>query len=82
MRLFNDGWEFSKQKIGTGLKEMKERDSEFVQVGIPHDWLIGQTENLYEDSTGWYRKSFSGKKQKETGCFSGLMVFIWTAIFL
>ena len=43
MRLFNDGWEFRKQKIGTGLKEMKERDSEFVQVGIPHDWLIGQT---------------------------------------
>ena len=69
MRLFNDGWEFRKQKIGTGLKEMKERDSEFVQVGIPHDWLIGQTENLYEDSTGWYRKKFFWKKAERNRVF-------------
>lgn len=62
MKLFNDGWVFSKQKLGTTLKEMKDRETEFVQVGIPHDWLIGQAGNLYENSTGWYRKKFSWKK--------------------
>ena len=25
----------------------------------PHDWLIYDTKNLYEDSIGWYRKNFA-----------------------
>ena len=25
---------------------------------LPHDWLIYDTKNLYEDSIGWYRKKF------------------------
>ncbi|MBO4325638.1 MAG: DUF4982 domain-containing protein, partial [Lachnospiraceae bacterium] len=28
-------------------------------VDIPHDWLIGQVNNLYEDSIGCYRKHFT-----------------------
>ena len=27
-------------------------------VDIPHDWLIYDSNNLYEDSEGWYRKKF------------------------
>ena len=25
---------------------------------LPHDWLIYDTKNPYEDSIGWYRKKF------------------------
>lgn len=35
------------------------REDGFFPVVIPHDWLIGQTENLYEDSVGWYKKKIS-----------------------
>ncbi|HBR34167.1 MAG TPA: glycoside hydrolase family 2, partial [Firmicutes bacterium] len=52
--LFNDGWEFAKSGLDasapTGLK--------FQPVDLPHDWLIEDTSNLYENSIGWYRKRF------------------------
>ncbi|MCR5249297.1 MAG: DUF4982 domain-containing protein [Lachnospiraceae bacterium] len=60
-KLFNDGWEFSKQKSGTGIESLQSMD--FTPVNIPHDWLIGQTKDLYEDSEGIYRKRFSLKKE-------------------
>lgn len=56
--LFNDGWEFSKQPLFTTLEEVKERPESFVPVGLPHDWLISQGTDLYENGTGWYRKKF------------------------
>lgn len=58
MRLFNNGWEFSKQPLHTDLKTMQRLSSDFSPVGIPHDWLIYQADQLYEDGTGWYRKYF------------------------
>ncbi len=60
-RLFNDGWEFSKQEIGTDLSKITAFS--FAKVNLPHDWLIGQTEDLYETSTGFYRKQFALKKE-------------------
>ncbi|AEJ62193.1 glycoside hydrolase family 2 sugar binding protein [Spirochaeta thermophila DSM 6578] len=52
MQLFNNDWEFAVTPPGTeewhGLS--------FRPVEIPHDWLIGDSTRLYEDSTGWYRK--------------------------
>ncbi|AET60078.1 glycoside hydrolase family protein [Paenibacillus terrae HPL-003] len=52
--LFNDGWEFAKSDLGTaewsGLA--------FESVDLPHDWLIYNTLDLYENSIGWYRKRF------------------------
>jgi beta-galactosidase len=60
--LFNDGWEFAKSSLEaidcSGLK--------FEPVDIPHDWLIYNTLNLYENSIGWYRKKYhyaNGHKQ-------------------
>ena len=44
--LFNDGWSFR-------------LDSEdYKSVEIPHDWLIGDVNNLYKTGTGYYRKIF------------------------
>lgn len=51
-RLFCDNWEFAKTPLGTEYSE----DLGFEPVDIPHDWLIYDTNNLYETSTGWYRR--------------------------
>ena len=59
--LFNDGWEFSKQAPGSGIEKLS--DTVFECVNLPHDWLIGQVKDLYESSTGFYRKRFSLDKK-------------------
>jgi beta-galactosidase len=46
--LWNDGWRFS-------LNNKKD----WRDVGIPHDWLIGNTRDLYQSGEGWYRKTFN-----------------------
>lgn len=55
-RLLNDNWEFVKTPYGTGLEELSAWEKDFKQVDIPHDWLIYDTERLYETGTGWYRR--------------------------
>lgn len=74
-RLFDDGWEFSLQKLDTALEEMKKKEDCFEPVGLPHDWLIYDAKALYADGTGWYRKRF--ELHKEDGeivslCFDGV----------
>jgi beta-galactosidase len=65
IRLFNDAWEFTKLRLGeqaaagnVPAESMPPAGSEWLPVEIPHDWLIGDTGNLYESGIGWYRKSF------------------------
>ncbi|WP_248928634.1 glycoside hydrolase family 2 TIM barrel-domain containing protein [Paenibacillus hamazuiensis] len=56
--LFNDGWEFAKSSLDV-------TDCAFLTfepIDIPHDWLIYDTLNLYENSIGWYRKRFTYAK--------------------
>jgi beta-galactosidase len=70
--LFNDGWEFAKSDLHvtahTGLS--------FEQVDIPHDWLIYDTLALYENSVGWYRKTWTcadtGGDRQLLLCFDGV----------
>lgn len=54
--LFNDNWSFLKTEPGTELPDIRGREDQFVPVDLPHDWLIYNTHNLYENSTGWYRR--------------------------
>ncbi len=54
--LFNDNWEFIKTPVETEIADVKKYEEEFKRVDVPHDWLIYDTCNLYESSTGWYRK--------------------------
>lgn len=68
--LFNDGWEFAKSSLEAnsydGLK--------FEPVDLPHDWLIYDTLNLYEDSIGWYRKKYRYRRGQSRIllCFDGV----------
>lgn len=56
--LWNDDWQFF-------LCENDEFDmsgitgERFTDVEMPHDWLIGDTRNLYKSGDGWYRKTFT-----------------------
>lgn len=52
--LFCDNWQFSKQPFGTDYSD----DFTWENIDIPHDYLIENSKNLYETSTGWYRKTF------------------------
>ncbi len=62
-RLFNDGWEFVKIKPGLSAEECA---AERVRVDIPHDWLIYNSNALYEDGDGHYSKRFDFEPEK--GC--------------
>jgi len=68
--LFNDGWTFAK----TGLDAADWRGLAFEPVDLPHDWLIRDTRNLYENGIGWYRKTFRWKKDGRRAllCFDGV----------
>lgn len=58
-RLLCDRWEFSKNPIGTAYSD----ELDWKNVDIPHDWLIYDTENLYETSTGWYRRKLEAARE-------------------
>lgn len=58
MVLWTEGWEFLKTSLGTSYEEACARKKDFAAVELPHDWLIYDAHNLYEDGFGWYRKSF------------------------
>lgn len=59
IRLFNDEWTFLKTKLDVTKEEALANLEQFRQVDIPHDWLIYNVHNLYEDSCGWYYKKFN-----------------------
>ena len=49
-------WEFQKIPVVDGIIPDDFKEELFYPVVVPHDWLIGQAEDLYENSVGWYRK--------------------------
>ncbi|PAF31248.1 glycoside hydrolase family 2 TIM barrel-domain containing protein [Paenibacillus sp. 7516] len=69
-KLFNDGWQFAKTKLDV----TEPAGLAFEPVELPHDWLIYNTLDLYEDSIGWYRKTFPYTKddQQLLLCFDGV----------
>ena len=62
-------WEFQKVSVRNGVIPESYEEEDFYPVVIPHDWLIGQVENLYEDSVGWYRKRIELKPEAQRNYF-------------
>ena len=64
--LFTEGWQFKKYPYRTQYSESF-NDDIYEEVALPHDWQISDTSNLYEDASGWYKKSFrfSPKENKK-----------------
>lgn len=76
-QLFNDGWQFTKRAIGAKFEDISSNDITWSDVDIPHDWLIYDTNNLYETGEGWYRKKFTLASDELNGrrfsiCFEGV----------
>lgn len=61
--LFNNNWSFAKFPLNTAYEEMSASES-FCSVAIPHDWMIYNTEDLYENSIGFYRKFFQASPEE------------------
>ncbi|UOQ48376.1 DUF4982 domain-containing protein [Gracilibacillus caseinilyticus] len=70
IKLFNDNWQFAKSSLETDSASLLS----FSPVDVPHDWLIYNTKNLYENSIGWYKKAFhySSDKNDVLLCFEGV----------
>lgn len=68
--LFNDNWYFSKQPLNTTLEVMESSSIDWKPVSIPHDWLIYDAQNLYENGEGWYRKTFTYTESLENNHLS------------
>ncbi|HIW31444.1 MAG TPA: DUF4982 domain-containing protein [Candidatus Paenibacillus intestinavium] len=56
-RKFNNDWYFTKQPLHTNLETVVAGEIAWMPVTIPHDWLIYDSNNLYENGEGWYRKT-------------------------
>ena len=76
-RVFTDGWQFAKVKGLSG-----DYPTEFLPVELPHDWLIEDTLNLYQDSIGWYKKVFTYDGQSSSvsihfdGVYMDCVIFV------
>lgn len=62
-RLWNDAWEFQLFEVGTDAQKVQKQREGWERVEMPHDWLIYDTNDLYKDGDGWYRKRFAGKTE-------------------
>lgn len=82
-QLFNDNWLFMKQPLKTDISVFFE-SSDWKPVDIPHDWMIYDTKNLYEQAVSCYKKTFTlaeSEKDKNTFLrFEG--VYMDTTIYL
>ncbi len=56
---WNENWFFCKLPLGSGYQDMKA--AALCPVTLPHDWLIGNTDDLYESGDGWYIKTLKNE---------------------
>ncbi len=64
-RLFNDNWQFCLCDMGTELSALESK--KWYAVELPHDWLIGDTANLYKTGEGWYKRTLSVSSEELSG---------------
>ena len=81
--LWNDNWYFAKTALGVNWEDRTLWEREMQPADLPHDWLIYQGDNLYEDSTGWYRKVFTCERKDNT-CYEIYFegVYMDTTVYL
>lgn len=81
-QLFNTGWFFRKVPIGSGFDTLRAGD-DWCAVDIPHDWMIYDANNLYEQAETCYKKTFTITSKED--CLISLRfegVYMDTTIFL
>lgn len=68
-QLFNNDWLFKKQPLGTSFEAARSAEG-WTAVTLPHDWLIYDSNKLYENGEGWYRKTLHVDEMNEGEHFS------------
>lgn len=58
-RIWNENWAFANLSLGSGYSDMKR--AALCPVTLPHDWLIGNTDDLYASGDGWYVKTLKNE---------------------
>ena len=78
-RLFNDEWLFLKTSVNTEVSSVLDNMGGFMRVAIPHDHLIFNGKDLYEDCIGWYYRKLTLSQFSEYSVdyHSGNNVFLW-----
>lgn len=61
--LFNTGWRFARTALDVEYAQKEKWQAGLEPVALPHDWLIWQTDRLYEDGIGWYEKRWLAEKK-------------------
>ena len=63
---FNNGWAFSELAIDANHELLspdaffdKADSLDYIPVTVPHDWQIHHIDDLYKNSTGFYKKTFN-----------------------
>jgi len=86
--LFNDNWFFAKQRIEptTDIEEITakvfDNGLDWKPVYVPHDWLIYDTNNLYESSVGFYKKRFEIAKGEQLFCIRFDGVYMDSSVYI
>ncbi|MCL1995041.1 MAG: DUF4982 domain-containing protein, partial [Defluviitaleaceae bacterium] len=57
-QLLNQNWQFTKQPLDVTDISQISPQTPWQTLTLPHDWLIYDTTNLYEDSVGFYKRTF------------------------
>ena len=58
--LLNDNWKFAKMAPDSALQDaLSLPEGAWRAVDLPHDWLISQSDDFYEDGDGWYRRTLN-----------------------
>ena len=65
--LMNDGWSFAKLPSGSVFTDAD--NAGFNPVDLPHDWLIWQEDDLYENADAWYRRTIELPDEHEPNVF-------------
>ena len=80
--LFNDNWVFTKIHLESAespipdfAELIKDESRHYEPVEIPHDWLIYDTNDLYENSIGIYKKTLSLSKEDVASQFRRYLRF-------
>lgn len=71
-RKFNGDWQFAKLPLHTEYASAVTDSVAWTSVDLPHDWLIYDPRNLYENGEGWYRKTFEWPGSAASGTRASL----------
>ncbi len=67
-KLFNNDWKFAKTGLDIKFENRNQWEVGLKNIDLPHDWLIYNTEDLYENSIAWYSKKWEYSKEGNSRC--------------